>query len=300
MPKLRYIVHNKIEYWGFRLALTIMKSLPKQLSRAIMLGLFQLVGYRIGIRREVARLQMSKVLTDLTTTQIRSLLRSMYRNMALSTYESLLLTNEEILSISSEDSIIHAKEALELGKGALIATAHFGSWEAARVLPSFGIPLAVVAKTQRNIYFDDYNNRVRESNGVVVINMKKALRGITEQLRLNKMVAVLVDQNAGSKGLVMDFLGYPASHWKGVAKMSLRLKVPIVPTFALRTPEDKLIFRFEPMIYHPDWEDSEENILHVMHEIDTILESYIRKYPDQWFWVHKRWKHSFDMFKESI
>ena len=133
MPKLRYIVHNKIEYWGFRLALTIMKSLPKQLSRAIMLGLFQLVGYRIGIRREVARLQMSKVLTDLTTTQIRSLLRSMYRNMALSTYESLLLTNEEILSISSEDSIIHAKEALELGKGALIATAHFGSWEAARV-----------------------------------------------------------------------------------------------------------------------------------------------------------------------
>ena len=95
----------------------------------------------------------------------------------------------------------------------------------------------------------------------------------------------------------MDFLGYPASHWKGIGKIALRYQVPIVPTFALRNPDDSLTYKFEPMIYHPDWEDTEDNIKLILTELDAILERYIRQYPEQWFWVHKRWKHGYDMFK---
>ncbi len=94
----------------------------------------------------------------------------------------------------------------------------------------------------------------------------------------------------------MDFLGFPASHWKGVAKLSLRYQLPIIPGFIVRTDDDKLRFEFSEMLYYPELEDVEENYEVVLKDIIQATEYYIRKYPEQWFWVHKRWKKAYDMF----
>jgi len=106
----------------------------------------------------------------------------------------------------------------------------------------------------------------------------------------NRMLAILADQNAGSRGLIHDFLGFPASHWKGVAKLSLRYKIPIVPGFVVRQPDDSLIFRFFPILQYPDLADKEENYPKVIGDINARTEELIHQHPEQWFWVHKRWK----------
>ena len=288
---------NILEYYPFRALIAVLNLLPYRLSKAFVLGLFHHIGYGLGIRREVASIQLKKVYPDWPQERINEVLKGLYRQMGLNIIEEYLMSDAKLSEISEIQGREHVDEALAMGRGAILATAHFGNWEAARILPLKGIPLSVITKKQRNTLFDDYTNAIRERSGLHVIDMKRGLRDIISDLKENRMVAILADQNAGSHGLVLDFLSYPASHWKGVAKLSLRYQIPIVPGFVIRTKNDGLRFEFSPMIYHPDLQDKEENYEKVLSQIIAITESYIHKYPDHWFWVHKRWKHAYDMFQ---
>lgn len=287
--KRKQLIHYG-EYVLLRILLFKLRLFPYRLSRSFVIFLFWLIGYQIGVRRRLAFKQLSKVYPDKSEAEIKAILRRLYRQMALTICETWLMKEERLISSSRVTGGDNIEAAFALGRGAILATAHFGNWEGARVLPRFGIPLSVVAKRQHNHYFDEFNNAIRERDGVCVIDVKRGLRDILSHLNRNEMVAILADQNAGKTGLILDFLGFPASHWVGVAKLSLRYKIPIIPGFALRTPEETLNFSFERMIYHPEWEDSSENYKLVLDEINHVIESYIHRYPDQWFWVHKRWK----------
>jgi len=223
----------------------------------------------------------------------------MYRNMALCVQEIFLDSDQTLFSRCTIEGKEYIDQALAKGNGAILATGHFGNWEAARIMPLWGIMVAGIAKKQRNRQFDRYTNRIRERNGVCIIDMKNALKGVMEHLRKNEMVVILTDQNAGRNGLMTDFLGYPASHWKGAAKISIRYDVPIVPGYVVRDESDRLIFRFEPMIKSSCYTDDDEGCLKLIKRINSTLERQILQYPHLWFWVHKRWKHGFDMFREN-
>ncbi len=296
MAKQKKQLTNIIEYGLFRALILLLKLIPYAWSRKLLLGLFWLIAYKIGVRKQVAMIQLQKVFPQLETGQRNEIIRKMYRGMALSGAEEYLLDDSKLISESEIKGLENWHKAREMGRGAILATAHFGAWETARILPAKGIPLSVVAKRQRNVLFDSYTNRIRTKHGLHVLDMKRGLRDIIQHLNRNEMVAILADQNAGKHGLIFDFMGYPASHWIGVAKISLRYKVPIIPGFALRSADNRIIFCFEPMIYHPELEDSDENYELILKELDRILIKYIEDYPDQWFWVHKRWKGAYDMF----
>lgn len=287
---------NRLEYYPFRVLTALLRLLPISCSRAFILFLFHFVGYYIGIRKKVARIQLSKVYPNWSKDKINRTLKGLYRQMALNIVEEYLMDDETLSNKSSILGREHLDEAMALNRGTILATAHFGNWEAARILPLKGIPLSVITKKQRNTLFDAHTNRIRERSGLHVIDMRKGLRDIISDLKRNRVVAILADQNAGSRGLMLDFLGFPASNWKGVAKISLRYKVPIVPGFVVRDKDSKLVFEFSKMIYHPELEDNEEHYSRVLSEIIAVTEQYIHKYPDHWFWVHKRWKHGYDMF----
>ncbi|MEN6444839.1 MAG: lysophospholipid acyltransferase family protein [Candidatus Cloacimonas sp.] len=286
---------NNIEYISFRIALAGLKILPSQMAKAVLKGLFWFGGMVIGIRKKVALKQIGKVYPNKTARERTAIIKKMYRNMALSVYESYIMDDNTLYNNIRLRGKEHIDEALSLNRGAILATAHYGNWEAARVLPKAGIPLSGIAKPQRNVLFDNYTNAIRKRCGMHIINMKRGLREMLKELKENRVVAFLIDQNAGGSGLVMDFLGFPASHWKGAAKISLRYQIPIVPSFALRTDDDKIEIEFYPPILHPDWEDKEENYKVILAELDKILEQQINKHPEQWFWVHLRWKHSCNM-----
>ncbi len=294
MPRKELV--NKIEYYSFRAWLAGFKIMPRPMVRCILVFLFLVVGYGIGIRKSVAIKQLRRIYPDKNDSFIRAILKKMYIGMALTIQEIYLTDDKRLFNMCRIRGREYVDDALAMGRGAILATAHFGNWEAARILPMAGIPLSAIAKTQRNTLFDNYTNKIRKSCGLKVINMSRGLRDIVHQLGEGRLVAILMDQNAGKAGLMMDFLGYQASHWKGVAKLSLRYKVPIVPGFARRDEDGTLVFEFYPPILHEDLPDDEENYYTVLQEVNRIIEAQILKYPEQWFWVHKRWKYGFDMF----
>lgn len=283
-------IQNRIEYILIRAVVGFLRLLPWRVAKAISQGLFVLIGYHIGVRRKVAETQMRKVYPDWSNSQIRKTLKQLYRNMGLSIATIYLIPEKRFIQNCKVVNRQYVDEAYSHGKGVILATAHLGNWEAARVFPLQEMPTSVIVRQQRNIYFDQFNNAIRSKHGVGMIDMKRGLRDIVAAFRKNEMVAILMDQNAGKSGLIMDFLGFPASHWLGVAKLSLRYKVPILPGFALLNPDGTTEFTFQPIIYHPDWEDDESLYPVLLKEVNEVIERFIHQYPSQWFWVHKRWK----------
>ncbi|OQB91595.1 MAG: Lipid A biosynthesis lauroyl acyltransferase [Candidatus Cloacimonetes bacterium ADurb.Bin117] len=280
---------NRTEYLLFRFALFKLRLLPYPWGRWLLTRLFLWIGYGLGIRRQVAAENLQRVYPDMPPKQRKKLLKRVYLNLGLSAAELYLLPEKQLISGTSINGRENLEAALALGKGVILATAHLGNWEAARTLPLFGIPLAAVVQKQHNHLFDAYNNALRTRQGVRLIDQRHGLKDLLACLRQNMVVTILTDQNAGPEGLILEFLGHPAPHWKGAAKISLRYKAPIVPGYALRNPEGGISICFEPMIHHPELSDSTENQLLLLKEINAVTERYIRQNPEQWLWLHRRW-----------
>lgn len=280
---------NRTEYLLFRFALFKLRLLPYPWGRWLLTRLFLWIGYGLGIRRQVAAENLQRVYPDMPPKQRKKLLKRVYLNLGLSAAELYLLPEKQLISGTSINGRENLEAALALGKGVILATAHLGNWEAARTLPLFGIPLAAVVQKQHNHLFDAYNNALRTRQGVRLIDQRHGLKDLLACLRQNMVVTILTDQNAGPEGLILEFLGHPAPHWKGAAKISLRYKAPIIPGYALRNPEGGISICFEPMIHHPELSDSTENQLLLLKEINAVTERYIRQNPEQWLWLHRRW-----------
>lgn len=289
--KLSRKLNNLAEYISFRSALFVLRLLPYQVSKAFLINLFDLVGYRIGIRRKLADKQVRDIFPDLTSEQRQKIVRNVYRNMALNTAEIYLLSDKALFANTKFVNREYVDEALARKKGVLLITGHFGNWEApCRMLPMLGWGLAMITKQQRNHLFDDYTNAIRERQGGSIIDMKNALKGVLEHTRHNDLIGILIDQDAGKRGVLVDFLGKPASNWKGTAKIALKYQIPIVSGYVIRNKDESLTFMFDPMIDPAGLKDTEENIMLIIKQMNKTLEDKIRQYPELWFWVHKRWK----------
>jgi Kdo2-lipid IVA lauroyltransferase/acyltransferase len=289
--KISRNLQNRIEYILFRGAIGFLKCLPLKLAKALIIGLFNLVGYHMGIRRKLANLQLTEIFPRLNKLEKQHIIKHVYRNMALNVVDVYLRSDEELYANSKFVNKQYLAEALDRKKGVLLMTGHFGSWEApCRILPMEGYGLAMITKRQRNRLFDAYTNAIRERQGGTIIDMKNALKGVLVHTGHNDLIGILIDQDAGRRGVLADFMGKPASNWKGTAKISLRFKIPIVPGYVIRNSDDTLTFKFEKMIDPLEYDDNEENIMLLLKRMNESLEEKIRQYPEQWFWVHKRWK----------
>ncbi len=284
-------INNIVEYTLFRGALYVLRALPYNLSKSILICIFDFVGYRIGIRRKVAEQQLESIFPEYSSERKRRIVKNVYKNMALNVAEIYLMSDAELFAVTTFENSEYVQEALSRKKGVLVIEGHFGDWEApCRMLPMAGYGLAMITKKQRNHLFDNYTNAIRERQGGTIIDMKNALKGILEHTKHNDLIGILIDQNAGKRGVLADFLGKPASNWKGTAKIALRFQIPIVPGFVIRNDDESLTFRFEKMIDPDGLKDNEENIMNLIKQMNQALEDKIRQYPEQWFWVHKRWK----------
>ncbi|MDZ7379941.1 MAG: lysophospholipid acyltransferase family protein, partial [candidate division KSB1 bacterium] len=137
---------------------------------------------------------------------------------------------------------------------------------------------------------DDLMNRYRQRMGITIIHMGVAVRGVIKALREGKMVALLSDQDAGKNGVFVNYLGHPASTPRGPAVFSLKTGAPIIFGSAVR--EDHAYHRIYFDLATPGevGELSEENVRRITQAYTSILERYVRQYPDHWFWMHRRWK----------
>jgi len=181
--------------------------------------------------------------------------------------------------------------AMEKGRGALLLTAHMGNWELFSIIAHMaGIPANVVYRPLDNQALDDAVKQIRCRYGAKLIPTKYAFYRIAKALKKKACVAMLMDQNVDYyNGVYVDFFGRRACTNRGMAYMAVRTGAPVVPVFMLREPGGYLaeVLPEIPMIKTGDLQkDIEENTA----RYNAAIEAIVRQYPDQWFWVHQRWK----------
>lgn len=185
------------------------------------------------------------------------------------------------------DGLEHFNEAKRRGKGVLFATAHFGNWELSAFAHGMMTePMHVVVRPLDNPYIDRLVEDRRQLSGNRIIQKKEAARAILRALSRNEAVGVLIDQNVGlDEGVFIPFFGVQACVGTAFARLANRTGAAVIPGYAIWSDaERKYILRFEPIV------EMTGNDVEDTARIHARLEAAIRQNPEQWLWIHRRWK----------
>jgi KDO2-lipid IV(A) lauroyltransferase len=185
----------------------------------------------------------------------------------------------------------HVDRALEGGRGVIALTFHFGNWE----LPGlgaafFGYPIVALAQRIHNPWLDRYVRRTRAGTGVTILPKRRVSQHVIRHLREGKIVAIFVDQRERQKSQVMvDFFGKKAATTPSPVVFSLRTGAPMVPLFTVREGHSHHRVIIEAPLFPRTTGDMERDLEENTEAYTKILERMVRKYPDQYFWLHNRW-----------
>lgn len=188
------------------------------------------------------------------------------------------------------ENIKYFNEARAKGKGVIVLTAHIGNWElGGLVIGVLGYPFWAVALPHKDKKVDKFFNSQRESKGVHVIPLGKAVRSCLNVLKNNEMVALVGDRDFTEKGQVLDFFGKPSFFPEGPAAFAIQTGAVIVPGFMLRNPDDTFTLTIEKPIEFKLTGNKDADIKELILEYKSIFEDYIRRYPEQWYMFRKFW-----------
>jgi len=181
---------------------------------------------------------------------------------------------------------------LKRDQGLILLTGHYGNWEIlGYVLATLGFPTTSVARPLDNPYVSDYVFGVRERTGQRIINKKSATLEVTDLLDNHQAIAFVADQNAGRKGIFVDFFGRKASAYKSIGLLAMQYDVPGVVGYARRLGDR---FKFEcacqDIIRPEDWKQQEDPLRYITQRYTKAIEDFVRADPGQYLWVHRRWK----------
>jgi KDO2-lipid IV(A) lauroyltransferase len=197
------------------------------------------------------------------------------------------LTPQNISKLIRYDGLENFQTALAKGRGVLVATAHLGNWELSAFSHAWmTAPMHIVVRPLDNPRIDTLVERYRALSGNHIIEKKDAARGILKALKAGDAVGILIDQNTTlDQGVFIDFFGKKACAGTAFAKLAHHSGAAVVPGFALWSNEEqRYILRFYPEIRMAGDVAADTQLIH------SQLESVIRQYPDQWLWIHRRWK----------
>lgn len=184
------------------------------------------------------------------------------------------------------------KDTLAKGNGAIVFLPHFGNWELlslvyAVLIPNQANAIAFPLKYKR---INSYLWNMREHLGMKLIPRKNAIRATLRAIKNNEAVGFFSDQNAGEQGVFIDFFGKPASAARAPVTLALKTGTPILFSLDIRQPDDKHHVYISPPLYLQPTDDKENDIKTFTTLLMNQLKDYIQKHPEQWLWIHNRWK----------
>jgi KDO2-lipid IV(A) lauroyltransferase len=272
--------------------------------------------YGVGVSMEIARF-IGKIMYAVDKKHrdraIGNLTRSFpdmppgqIRTMALRSMEALCMLGCEVMFTTRIVRVDTFRKYVQLGprfdevmklllekdRGLILLTAHYGNWEIlGYVLATLGFATTSVARPLDNPYVSDYVFGVRERTGQRIIAKKAATTEVTDLLENHQAVAFVADQNAGKKGIFVDFFGRKASAYKSIGLLAMQYDLPVVIGYARRLGDR---FQFEcacqDIIYPQDWKDQENPLKYITQRYTKAIEDFVRADPGQYLWVHRRWK----------
>ncbi len=289
-------LRHRLEYAGFRVIRALLGILPEWAARWLGSFLGWLAGTVLRVRRDVVLANLRLAFPDRSASWYRKTASASYRHLGRESIATFLLDRETPASIRERTEIVAGFEAVqaahEAGKGLILLTGHFGNWEiGGAAMAARGIPLDGVATTQKNPAFNRDLVESRERLGIRIVPRNEAPRRLLQGLAAGRAAGLVADQNVHSGGVLVPFFGTPASTAKGAAVFSLRTGAPIFVGAAVALPGSRYRYRIRiQQVQIETTGDLERDTLELTAAHTRVLEEAVREAPEQYFWVHKRWK----------
>jgi len=226
--------------------------------------------------------------------EIEKIARQVFINLVQVVFEigwSLHLKESKFTEHFKINGYHNIKNAYQKGRGVLALTAHFGNWELLSVIGAMiKFPINIVVRPLDFKPLDHFIFNLRTRFGGKIIPKERSIHAIIRSLHRGDIVVLLMDQNVDwYEGVFVDFMGHRACTSKGLALFALKTAAPVVPVFMIRE-KSGLRAEFGPEIVTVKTGDRQKDIETNTQEYNRVIEKFIRRYPDQWFWVHQRWK----------
>ena len=272
------------------------RPLPRGFLLAFGRGLGTFVWKVIGFRRLIVQDNLRHAFGgEMDEQELRDLAHAFYRNLGMTLMEFLAfprLKQADFLDLVEMNGREYFTRTVKEGGGALLVSGHFGNWEllGARVAAE-GHGVSFIVKEQTNARVDRLQNDIRRRAGIGTIRAGgTSIREMIRALRRKELIGLVGDQDAGPEGYFTEFLGRQAAVFRGTAYFAWKLKIPIVTGYIFRQPDGRHIVEIgPPFAAEQDWD--EETAVARLTEIHVKrLEAAIRKAPEQYFWLHRRWK----------
>ena len=233
--------------------------------------------------------------------------RKVFRNLGIAILEILQMaffSKEDFLQNIRIRGEEHLFDAVAGGKGIIIISAHLGNWEAASLFSPcyFGYPVTVVVRKIESGIINRWILKLKTRFGNSIIDKEGALPEMMQTLRSGKILAMMIDQGTTkSEGVELLFYGKKVTVTPAAAMLALRCKSPVLPVFCIREEDQKLAIIIEPPVQLVRTKDLRDDLKTNTQIMTDVIEKAVRKYPDQWLWLHKRWKRFYpDLYPEYI
>ena len=289
-------LRERLEFLGAMAAVLPVASLPEPLAFALGRLLGRLWYAVDGRHRRVALENLARAFgSRVTAAEREAIARKHFIHLGYTFVETCRLRGlgsaalERVVEVEGAE---HFERARERGRGVVVVTAHFGSWEVlTRAWLLVGEAAAIVARPLDNPLLEAWIAGIRTAGGNRVISKRHAFQHLVETLRRGGTVAMLIDQNvAREQGVFVDFFGTPACTTTAATLAARRTGAALLPVVCPRRAPGRFTIRIGKEIPVAGTGDFRRDVLATTAEATTALEAFIREHPEQWFWVHRRWK----------
>jgi KDO2-lipid IV(A) lauroyltransferase len=287
------------DWLQYAAAITIVKilgALPRPISRAIAAGVARAAFAFLPKLRKTAEFNLRLAFPDWSKQKRRDITRQMVRNLGWMAAEFARLPKytaeniEQFVILDGHENFLAGKQC---GKGVIYLTGHIGAWELSSFAHAlYGFPLHYMARPIDNARLDAFVNRYRCLSGNQPIFKNESARAMLKVLKDQGTVGILADQNTmPEEGVFVGFFGTPACTSTGLARVALHTDAAVVPGYAYWDPAmRKYRLRFEPPVELTRSGDAARDVQENTQRFTKIIEDIIRQHPEQWVWLHARWK----------
>ncbi|HUR36762.1 MAG TPA: lysophospholipid acyltransferase family protein [Terriglobales bacterium] len=289
-------MRERLEYLPLWLLVRTIGALPRPLARAVSMGLARAVYLLHAKLRRVGMRNLEIAFPEKGRRERAHLLRELFNGLGRQLAEFCLFpryTRENVTSVAIYEGFENFENARGRGKGVLVLTGHFGGWEVGSFAHSlYGHPMKIVVRDLDNTLVDSLVKRYRTLHGNETIDNREFARGLLASMRAGETVGILMDTNmTPPQGIFVPYFGVAACTASGLARMALKTGAAVVPGFTFWDRDlGKYKVVFEPALTLTQTGDTEADVVTNTALFNLALEKQARKHPDQWLWVHRRWK----------
>jgi KDO2-lipid IV(A) lauroyltransferase len=289
-------MRHKLEFLPLWILVRGIGVLPRPLARAVGITLAQLVYFLHAKLRRVGMRNLQLAFPGKSRSERNRILRGVFTGMGRQLAEFCLFpkyTAENVKKVAIHDGFENFETARQRGKGVLLLTGHFGGWEVGSFAHSlYGFPIKIVVRDLDNPLINDLVRRYRTLHGNSTFDNREFARSLLSSMRAGDTVGILMDTNmTPPQGVFVDYFGIPACTASGMARVAMKTDAAVIPAFTIWDPVLKRYrIRFEPALSLIRTGDLEADALANTALFTKALEKCARNHPDQWLWVHRRWK----------